>query len=114
MSTLGTDLDMKTLKDLCHDAGYEPRSYSGRGMYGKKCFAVESDAGNPVNVVLDILDQAVEFGDVKRNGDTLELLQSLISELRSPSVDNMGMGYIVYWQNIPWEESEGSSEDEEE
>ena len=33
----------KQLKDIIEMAGYETRSYSGRGMYGKECLAFTVD-----------------------------------------------------------------------
>lgn len=56
-------------------AGYEPRSYSGRGMYGRYCVGV--------TVSRSYVD------DVKKL-------------IRGASTDSMGMDVIVYWPFLPW------------
>ncbi len=58
-------------------------SYSGRGMYGKKCCAVHVED-------LKDLDNLLEKGD---NVETL----------REYSWDRLGMGYVIYWQWLEWE-----------
>ncbi len=55
---------------------FEPRSYSGRGMYGRYCVGVS-------------IDDYFDAQEVKK----------LISGSR---MDNLGMGYIVYWPGLTW------------
>ncbi len=68
-----------------------PRSYSGRGMYGKYCIGVSVDD------VSEALAAMTEFCD-----DTSEAA----SILRSYRSDSMGRRVIVYWPNIKWPENE--------
>ena len=56
--------------------------YSGRGMYGKKCVGIVCDYPGEVE------DYCDELGFDK------------------PSIDNMGLDYIVYWTNINFTEEE--------
>lgn len=71
--------------DLYGGAGYDwgevPRmqAYSGRGMYGKYCLGVS--VGRYAST--DLLKK------FKKNG------------IPDPSRDQLGMGHIYYWQNIP-------------
>ena len=58
-------------------AGFKPRSYSGRGMYGKECVGVSVNA--------------------RSEGDADELP-------RGNSVDSLGMGQIWYWPQCVWPE----------
>lgn len=51
-------------------------NYSGRGMFGKTCYAI--DCNDPVHTI-------IEAG---KNG------------LPTPKIDNMGKGFIVYWPSI--------------
>lgn len=63
--------------------GLDPRSYSGRGMFGKECVGVE----------------VVYPGDY-----TLP---------KGYRMDNMGRDYIVYWPSVKWEGDDDYEEDEE-
>lgn len=75
------------LKQIIQDAGYEPRSYSGRGMYGKECVGVTCD--NQVDLIFDMMDHA------SRNQ---------IKELKGCITDSMGRSIIVYWPSVAWSE----------
>lgn len=63
-----------TLIKKIEGAGYEPVSYSGRGMYGERCVAV-----------------ALEQHD---DGDEL-------SRIEGATRDSLGMGTILYWPDVP-------------
>lgn len=65
--------------NLIEAAGYEPRSYSGRGMYGKQCLGVD----------LPKIAHLVKLGGVPL-----------------PTTDSMGLGIIAYWPNVPPPEDE--------
>jgi len=71
-----------------------PRSYSGRGMYGKECLAVTSDC-----------DEAEFIYDCGARGAPC------------PKTDSMGKGTVFYWPSIrwaEWEEARTYHEDTEE
>jgi len=75
-------------------AGYEPRSYSGRGMYGVKCLAVTCE--NPANMIRRVIKVSVAY-------ETREHTIDLIEDLNNPQEDSMGTKSVVYWPGIRWE-----------
>lgn len=94
------NMSFEQIREAFENAGYEPRSYSGRGMYGKECLGVV--CSDPITAILETL-QAVEDEAT---------LRDLISDLFDPSEDSMGRDSIVYWTRIVWEDEE-KDEDEE-
>jgi hypothetical protein len=94
------------LHSLLEDAGYEPRPYSGRCMYGDVCLAVETDAASgSAKVVLDAVQACAENG-------TVEEVQDLVELLRNSRSDSMGRGTVIYWPNIAWADC-GADEEED-
>ena len=76
--------DSQELIDALQDAGYEPRSYSGRNMYGARC----------VGVTLANTGMMWEMGHkIARGG-----------EWSAPRTDSMSLGIIAYWPDINWPE----------
>lgn len=69
-------MDTRDLTDALEDAGYEPRPYSGRDMYGKQCVGVV--VSSPADLFM--LGKAMAEYDIGR-----------------PTLDNMGREIIVYW-----------------
>lgn len=95
-----------SFQDLCNaieSAGYKPRSYSGRGMYGKRCLGVTCN--NTSNVVLDILPELL-IGGIDDADVPSEFIEEACELLRNARTDSMGRGAIIYWPEIEWEESE--------
>jgi hypothetical protein len=74
-------MNSKDLINLINDAGYDARSYSGRGM--SRLFA-------------DMLDSMVRYN----TGD----IAALSKLMRNAATDSMGMGIIVYWPSMKWVE----------
>ena len=77
--------DVREIADEIEKAGYEPRAYSGRGMYGKQCLGVglESDS--------DLWDLAWFMG-------------SGGFDVGAPRTDSLGRGIIAYWPSLKWED----------
>lgn len=82
---------------------HSPRSYSGRGMYGKECLGVE--CSSPTAAILDIVQTLVENMEV----ETVE--RALISKhdvgylvdlLREHRTDSLGCVSILYFPRIDW------------
>lgn len=91
---------MKTIQQLFEDAGYECRSYSGRGMYDKTCLGVEIDRHKDVlEVVADVLDSLYENEPVA----TLDMLSQALRDSRQ---DSMGLGTILYFPHERYERPE--------
>ena len=72
--------------------GYEPRCYSGRYMYGKKCLAVG-------------LDSSSELWDIAQDLSRCDI------EIDAPKTDSLGLGIVAYWPSITWEEIQEADED---
>lgn len=90
---------------LLEDAGLTPRSYSGRGMYGKQCLGVDSN-GSGMEVIATLISLLAE------NEVTQSDLRELADILEDSKTDSMGRGIIMYWPNIPFE-GEGNKGEEE-
>ena len=80
---------LKKFLEVCDEC--TPRSYSGRGMYGKECVAVVDV--NPFQIGLLI------------GMESKELAEHLLNE--RCETDGLGLGRIIYWPNIPWPKGEG-------
>ena len=79
---------MFNLQSTIENAGYETRSYSGRGMYGKQCLGISSE--NVIKTIVDILRWV--FGE----GDD-DLYYALSKAMQSAKTDSMGHGFIIYF-----------------
>lgn len=66
--------------DALETAGYEWRSYSGRGMFGRECVGVVLERDTDLFILG--LSLGREFPEEK---------------FQSPAVDNMGTQMIAYW-----------------
>jgi hypothetical protein len=78
--------DSAALIQALKESGLTPRSYSGRGMYGKECVGFEDRNG-------------VGLWEFARHLDP-DL------ELREPHSDQLGKGMIYYWPEYAWPEGE--------
>jgi hypothetical protein len=88
--------------EALEDAGYEMRTYSGRGMYGVQCVSVALDCDTPIwAFVCDVLTQASLNGAAE--------VATMAEQLRGLSYDELGRGQVVYWPEIPWPEGRSSS-----
>ncbi len=88
----------KRLIEALEESGYEPRSYSGRGMYGKTCVSVRDVSAWELAKILFSEEYDGEF-----------------MNLPTPKEDAMGKGAIYYWPTMPWVGTEDTeSEDDEE
>jgi hypothetical protein len=95
------------VRELFDDAQYEPRSYSGRCMYGENCLAVTTDsASEAATVILDVVQACAENGSAE---DVLEL----VAKLRGSRTDSMGRSrVVVYWPDIKMSEAEDDEDHE--
>lgn len=72
-------MEPTALMEAIREMGHDPRSYSGRGMGGARCVAVDLD-----------------------NLRDLWRLAQAIPEAPAPETDSMGMGIVAYWPRIAW------------
>jgi len=97
---------MNTMKliNLIRDAGYSPRSYSGRGMYGKECVGVPVDKNTSEReFIADVIETIVD-------NEAWDTLRDFCDTLREMSSDGMGLGTILYWSRLKWPEGFESGE----
>lgn len=97
------EFEVEQLVGAAENIGINYQSYSGRGMYGDKCFAITCDDENPFDIVLDLLINLVadiepEIDDVEVS--IVELLDDAKHFLRNPRTDSLGLGCIIYWPHI--------------
>lgn len=80
------------IKEYCENEGLNYReNYSGRGMYGKSCVAV--DCNNPLVALAGIFAYLVDSDDDIDGYDVL-------STLGEPREDSMGMGRVLYFPEL--------------
>ncbi len=93
---------MHDVQRILEDIGYETRSYSGRGMYGKQCLGIELDEGMG-SLFADILE-SIEPDD----------LFEMSKAFRQMQQDSLGMGKIIYFPSIPFEFDDEEDEEDDE
>jgi hypothetical protein len=85
------------------------RAYSGRGMYGKDCAAIEIDDPASlmhVGMALALLvAREVEAKNISED-DPSDVIDDAIADFRAPRLDSLGHGYVAYWPGIPFEAAE--------
>ncbi len=74
--------ETRALIDALDECGYEPKSYSGRGMFGKCCVSVSGDN-------LDAWDVARSLFE--------ETWDGAFARLPNPHQDQLGRGIVLYW-----------------
>jgi hypothetical protein len=101
--------EFDTLITCIEEAGYEARSYSGRGMCGDQCLGFTCN--NPINGVLEVISAAMRElqDDVDHDDDDAvmqfaDCVDGFIDYLKNSSTDNMGLDQIVYFPDIKWQE----------
>ena len=97
------------LQQLCEDIDLQCRSYSGRGMYGKECLGIDVDRLGPfiASIISGTNDQDGMQGlDASMIGEIAEAFERM-------ATDQMGMGTIVYFPDIPYVGDEGETDDAE-
>lgn len=77
------------LKTAITQGGYEPRTYSGRGMFGAQC----------VGVNLESQEDLVGIGAA---------LGKAGLEVGTPLLDSMGLGVVAYWPAVQVSEQEAA------
>ena len=93
-----------TLIDIIEAAGYDVRSYSGRGMNGKQCVGIYVEQGkSSFRVATEICLAALDvIGDDGCNDERTAF--TFIQQLSKQKVseDSLGLGNIVYFPNVKW------------
>jgi hypothetical protein len=84
-------MDSITFIRILEDADLTPFDYSGRGMYGKRCIAVQTSKKLHV-FLLDVIESV--------NDASPDDLPELFDVLRGMVSDNLGHDTIVYFPRV--------------
>jgi hypothetical protein len=101
-------MDAKILVEALRDAGYSVRSYSGRGMYGRSCVGAELERGTGAFKVASDVAAALLDTEVGAHALIRELADLRVCE------DSLGLGSILYFPQVPWEQGSPEPEDDAE
>ena len=88
-------LEPRKLLNAISEAGFDPRSYSGRNMHGKHCIAVIADS--VFGTLADIV------GEAGSPEEAAELV-------RTVKTDSMGRDSVIYWPRMIWDSEWDTSE----
>lgn len=86
-------------QELLENAGYETRSYSGRGMFGKQCLAISTD-DSPFDVAANLLETSIRSIEVSEVEFDQQHFADILRQTRS---DSMGLGSVYYWPSETYE-----------
>jgi hypothetical protein len=92
---------LNTIRDN-GDMEFSVRKYSGRGMYGKECLAIDGDDIEPI--LLGYLIGLLAADD----------LSDLTGYLKGMRSDSMGRGMVYYWPYVKFAGEEESYDDDNE
>lgn len=94
------------IKNACESLEVEVRSYSGRGMYGRKCIGFVVPRGKSAATFAFELCAEL-LGDDEFGPEAVE-------ELRGHEwcQDSMGMDTIVYVPGVTWDDEEGEEDED--
>jgi hypothetical protein len=95
-------MEKDVVQEVFEDAGFECRSYSGRGMYGRSCLGVELDRG--IHLGEFVSEVILELTHHPEGYDQVAFA------FRSMKRDSMGLGEILYFPQIDFV---GEDEDED-
>jgi hypothetical protein len=99
---------MRTFQEIIEDAGYSPRSYSGRGMYGKECLGAELTSQSKIGrFISDVLNH-IDIGEEDAPDDELQVVAEAF---RSMQWDSLGLGMIVYFEWVEYKDEYGDEDD---
>ena len=93
-----TDDDVTKFLDALEQAGYEPRSYSGRGMYGKQCVSVSGDNVSAWDIAYALWYNNLDEDDL---------------DVPEPHQDQLGLGIVLYWPSYEWPKDRKDHDDDE-
>lgn len=85
------------LQELFYYAGYDPRAYSGRAMYGRDCLAVTVTGSNYLGHLIACVI-GVMFDSTW--GHTYADIEAVKSAFKKMRTDNLGNDMIVYFPGV--------------
>lgn len=94
------------LQTILADCGYEPFSYSGRGMFGKSCLAIKIESLHNLTVLgFDVAASLYEKYIDNQDIDVFQESKHLFKKLKASAYDAMGTGYVLYFPGISFHET---------
>ena len=81
---------MRTLQQILEDAGYQPDSYSGRGMGGEECLSITA-GGNLGTFVADVVLAMLP-----------EERLLCVASFRKMREDSLGRDKVIYFPGVPF------------
>jgi len=106
-------MDKHIIQEILEDAGYECRSYSGRGMGNQYCLGIVLEQDQSVgHLFRDVLITVVELMDADAHDIVIYQLPEPFASMKT---DSLGRGTIVYFPGVEYvdEDDEESNEDYE-
>ena len=106
-------MELKLLKSLIEAAGYEAYSYSGRGMFGRKCVGLTCPDVN--TAIADLFEACMaqdmeddEHADehVKSVSQVMEEHGALCKVIRKSASDSMGLDKVLYFKFVEWQDEQ--------
>lgn len=79
----------KQLQNIIEMAGYETRTYSGRGMYGKECLAFDTQ-DSVIEVAASLFETVLDT----------ENAADFINTFRKIKTDSLGRGTVFYFPSM--------------
>ena len=99
-----------SLQTLLEECGYEISNYSGRGMYGRQCLAIDVDNNNVMHVAVEAFSLFLEHGDTAEDDFQLSR-DELCDAFRNSRWDQMGRGMVVYFPDVQVDLADDDDED---
>jgi len=100
---------MHLIQELLKEAGYDSRSYSGRGMYGKTCLGVSS-CHSESQILKELISILVGDKSLDKEQLSARLIQ-LTESFGGPATDSMGLDTIYYWPGIGYDGTDDEDDD---
>lgn len=103
--------------DLCID-DVTVKSYSGRGMMGRSCLAIQGSNGNLDTFVAEVLKRIVdsmfdhfEAGHDEMAGEIRSFFHWTVDTIMDFQQDSMGFSIVRYWSNVRFEDQPSEPEE---
>ena len=103
-------------KEILESGGRNVYSYSGRAMYGKKCLAFDLDGSIPQEMAqlsTDIMNYCLDNLPNNYADDLCNEMENFFDIISEAKTDDMGLGTVIYFPNVEWEEDEDDEEESE-
>lgn len=116
-----TEITCSMLKEWASAIDMRPYSYSGRGMFGKRCVGITVEQYGEINSAFSLQHALIKEalngvmdGITEEDGDyqsaANDLLDAMDEVVKGIRTDNMGHDTVVYFTTIEWVEDEEDQE----